>query len=240
MKRFCISLFLLLASIFATTAQAQVTSLSITGFGPPLFLTPADGSFSASTNFDNGVSVFFFGPNHFFSLDFAAPNGQPLTVGAYPGATRFPFQAPTEPGLAVFGDGFGCNTLTGSFTVLEAVYDANGVVSFDATFEQFCDASIIPTSWRDTLQCASNGSRHSAKPYNRSAKPEREFHGHRYRCAIAPRGALGQRTAGRRNLRGQWRQHGHFQLDAVRQPGRKLLCDFPGRQSLRGHRRGRD
>ena len=144
MRRFCISVFLLVASMFATTAQAQVTSLSITGFGSPLFFTPADGSFSASTNFDHGVSVFFSSPNHFFSLDFAAPNDQPLSVGIYPGATRFPFQAPTEPGLAVFGDGVGCNMLTGSFTVLEAVYDANGVVSFDATFEQFCDASIIP------------------------------------------------------------------------------------------------
>ena len=145
MKHFCISLFLLAASMFATTTvQAQVASLSITGFGPPLFFTPADGSFSASTNFDNGVSVFFSSPNHFFSLDFAAPNDQPLTVGTYPGATRFPFQAPTEPGLAVFGDGVGCNMLTGSFTVLEAVYDANGVVSFDATFEQFCDAFPIP------------------------------------------------------------------------------------------------
>ncbi len=141
MKRFCISLFLLVASMFATTAQAQVTSLSITGFGqPPLFLTPADGNFSAFTNFDNGVSLSFFGSGHFFFLDFAAPNNLPLTVGTYTGATRFPFQAPNEPGLSVVGDGAGCNTLTGNFTVLEAVYDANGVVSFDATFEQFCNS----------------------------------------------------------------------------------------------------
>jgi hypothetical protein len=143
MKRFYVSLFLLVASMFATiTAQAQVTSLSITGFGQPLFLTPADGSFSAFTNFDNGVSVSFFGSNHFFFLDFSAPNNGPLTVGTYTAATRFPFQAPTEPGLDVSGDGFGCNTLTGSFTVLEAAYDANGVVSFDATFEQFCGSPI--------------------------------------------------------------------------------------------------
>ena len=86
--------------MFATTAaQAQATSLSITGFGQPLFFTPADGGFSAFTNFDNGVSVSFFGSNHFFFLDFAAPNHLPLTVGTYTGATRFPFQAPGEPGL---------------------------------------------------------------------------------------------------------------------------------------------
>jgi hypothetical protein len=146
MKRFCISLFLLVASIFAHTAQAQVTSLSVGSFatGQPLFLTPADGSFSAFSNFDNGVSLSFFGPTHFFFLDFAAPNNQTVTVGTYPGATRFPFQAPTQPGLDVSFDGFGCNTLSGSFTVLEAVYDANGVVSFDATFEQFCDADTTP------------------------------------------------------------------------------------------------
>ena len=94
MKRFCIGLFLLVVSIFASTAQAQVTSLSITGFGPPLFLTPADGIFSAFPTFndvpDNGVSVSFFGPNHFFFLDFVAPSGLPLTVGTYTGATRVP------------------------------------------------------------------------------------------------------------------------------------------------------
>ena len=146
MKRFCISLFLLVASIFATTAQAQVTSFSVTGFGPPLFLTPADGSFSVFTNFDNGVSVAFFGSNDFFFLDLAAPNNLPLTVGTYTGATRFAFQAPTEPGLEFSIDGAGCDTLTGSFTVLEAVYDANGVVSFDATFQQFCDGSTTPAS----------------------------------------------------------------------------------------------
>ena len=148
MRRFCISVFLLVASMFATTAQAQETSLSITGFGPPLFFTPADGSFSVSPTFnnvlDNGVSVSFFGSNHFFFIDLVAPSGLPLTVGTYTGATRFPFQAPTDPGLDISGDGFGCNTLTGSFTVLEAVYDANGVVSFDATFQEFCDGSIIP------------------------------------------------------------------------------------------------
>lgn len=144
MKRFCISVFLLVASVFATTAQAQVTSLSLDNGFQTLFFTPADGSFSASTNFDNGVSVFFFSPTHFWNLDFAAANDQQLTVGTYTGATRFPFQAPTEPGFDVFGDGAGCNMLTGTFTVLEAVYDSNGVVSFDATFQQFCDASLTP------------------------------------------------------------------------------------------------
>jgi hypothetical protein len=63
-----------------------------------------------------------------------------LTVGTYSGAARFPFQAPDQPGLSVFGDGRGCNTLTGSFTVLAISYGPDGnIASFDATLEQHCE-----------------------------------------------------------------------------------------------------
>lgn len=149
MKRFCIFLFVLAFSVFTATANAQVTSLTLNsdpgdyiGGGQSLFLTPADGTFSATTNFDSGVSVSFFGPTHFWFLDFAAAGNLPLTVGTYTGATRFPFQAFTEPGLSVDGDGRGCNTLTGSFTVLEIDYGSFGSVnSFDATFEQHCEGA---------------------------------------------------------------------------------------------------
>jgi len=149
MKRICIFLFALAFSVFAATANAQVTSLSLNsdpgdfiGGGQSLFLTPADGTFSATTNFDSGVSVSLFGPVHFWFLDFSAAGNVPLTLGTYTGATRFPFQAFNENGLSVDGDGRGCNTLTGSFTVLEIVYGPNGSVSsFDATFEQHCEGA---------------------------------------------------------------------------------------------------
>src|ERR1700731_3955666 len=130
-------------------AHAQVTSLTLNsdpgdyiGGGQFLFFTPADGSFNAYQNFDQGVSVSFNTPNysHFWYLDFAAPNNQPLTVGTYTGATRFPFQASTVPGLAVYGDGRGCNNDDGSFTVSEVSYGPNNTVnSFDAIFEQHCE-----------------------------------------------------------------------------------------------------
>src|SRR2546423_298119 len=80
--------------VLATTARAQVTSLSLNsdpgdfiGGGRSIFLTPADGTFSANQNFDNGVSIDFFGNQftQFWFLDFAAANGQPLTVGTYSG-----------------------------------------------------------------------------------------------------------------------------------------------------------
>jgi subtilisin family serine protease len=94
-------------------------------------------------NFDNGVSFSISGSGQFWSLDFAAgdlPSSPALVPGAYEGATRFPFQAPNQPGLSFSGDGRGCNSLTGRFDVLDASYGAGGVVnSFAANFEQHCE-----------------------------------------------------------------------------------------------------
>src|SRR5215469_296742 len=147
MKRYRVVWVALALLCLASTVQAQVTSLSLVsdtgdfvGLGQTTFLTPADGTFNAQgISTGNHVGVFFLGnqPGIFWSLDFAAPNGQTLAVGTYPGATRWPFEAPNQPGLSVFGDGRGCNTLTGSFAVLEISYGADGnIASFDATFEQ--------------------------------------------------------------------------------------------------------
>src|SRR5215831_5127015 len=151
MKAIRVLSLVLITLLFAmATAQAQVTSISLVsdpgdyiGGGQTTFLTPADGSFNASKNFDNGVTIDFFGqPGVFWLIDFAAPNSQPLTVGSYTGATRFPFQAPSQPGLDVAGDGRGCNMLTGSFVVLEVSYGAGSTInSFDATFEQHCEGA---------------------------------------------------------------------------------------------------
>ena len=134
-------LFLLAVLAQAMPAAAQVTSLSMTsdqgdyiGQGQTYLYTPTDGTFNASVGINNNnVSFFFNTPtfDHFWSLDFAAPNGAPLTPGTYLNATRHPFQATTVPGLSVSGDGRGCNTLTGSFQVLQAVYGpANTLVAF--------------------------------------------------------------------------------------------------------------
>ncbi|MDH5802007.1 MAG: GEVED domain-containing protein [Gammaproteobacteria bacterium] len=96
-------------------------------------------SFAASVNFDAGVSVSING-TAFWNLDFAAAGSVQLTPGNYENATRFPFQSLTDPGLAVGGNGRGCNTLTGRFTVLEVVYNPdNTVAQFAADFEQHCE-----------------------------------------------------------------------------------------------------
>jgi hypothetical protein len=136
---------------YAGPAQAQTTSLTLNsqpgdfiGQGQTLTLTTNDGTFSARQNTPNSVSIFFLGfqAGSFWGLDFAAPQGAPLSVGVYEGATRFPFETPTSPGLSVDGDGRGCNTLTGRFEVLQVNVDTAGnVTNFAADFEQHCEGS---------------------------------------------------------------------------------------------------
>ena len=77
-----------------------------------------------------------------WTLDLAAPQGQQLVPGTYLNATRYPFQAPTVPGLTFSGDGRGCNQLSGQFTITEAVYGGDGSVQrFRVTFEQHCEGA---------------------------------------------------------------------------------------------------
>jgi hypothetical protein len=75
-----------------------------------------------------------------WNLAFSAPGDALLVPGSYENATRWPFQSPTGAGLSISGSGRGCNTLTGRFDVLEAVYDSAGrVLRFAADFEQHCE-----------------------------------------------------------------------------------------------------
>ena len=147
LRRFTI-VFSVAMLLTAAEARAAVTSLLLTGDpgdyisgGQTQFYTDADGAFGASRNYHNGVSISFHTPSysHWWYLDFSAPGGQYLTVGTYTDALRFPFEG-THAGLAVYGDGRGCNTLTGSFEVKEVVYGSgSSIVSFRATFEQHCE-----------------------------------------------------------------------------------------------------
>jgi hypothetical protein len=115
------------------------------GQGRTFTLTPLDGDFSTTLN-SGAVGVGFFGNGGGYpgttswGFIFAPPDGQELTPGAYEAATRAAFKSPTTPGLDVYGDYRGCNTLFGRFVVLEAVYGVdNSVQQFAADFEQHCD-----------------------------------------------------------------------------------------------------
>ncbi|MFF7172327.1 hypothetical protein [Streptomyces pseudovenezuelae] len=75
-----------------------------------------------------------------WTLNLAAPSGEALTAGTYTGATRYPFNEGTEPGLSLSGNGRGCNQLTGTFTVSAVEFGPQGYVKkLDAAFEQHCE-----------------------------------------------------------------------------------------------------
>jgi hypothetical protein len=82
--------------------------------------------------------------SHWWYLTFATQKlGTNLAPGSYPDAQRASFADLGHPGLDVYGDGRGCNTLTGNFGIEEVVFDySNGIpklVRFAASFEQHCE-----------------------------------------------------------------------------------------------------
>jgi hypothetical protein len=112
------------------------------GQGQLFSFAAEDGSFNARRQF-NGVTASFLSrpvTNHSWSLGFAAPGSADLTPGSYAGATRFPFQAPENPGLDISGEGRGCNTLYGDFEIKQIEFGSRDVVTkLWATFEQHCE-----------------------------------------------------------------------------------------------------
>jgi hypothetical protein len=93
-------------------------------------------------NFQNGASFNLTSGSEWWYLNFAGPNNEPLHMGSYTGATRFPFNS-TGPGLDVSGNGRGCNMLTGQFDVMQVEYGPDGVpTTFWATFEQHCEGAV--------------------------------------------------------------------------------------------------
>jgi len=124
---------------------------------PPSGATPTTGNFvylqgdagefivGSSPSLYQIVSVTATGSNVSISAGgytgvFQGMNSIPqLQVGYYAGLMRYPFHNPALGGLTWFGNGRGCNTLTGWF-VVDRVNWANGVLAgIELRFEQHCD-----------------------------------------------------------------------------------------------------
>jgi hypothetical protein len=74
-----------------------------------------------------------------WSASFVPAAGDILAPGRYPNATRYPFNG-TGPGMSITGNGRGCNTLTGEFTVDSiAFWHDDRIRSASITFEQHCE-----------------------------------------------------------------------------------------------------
>jgi hypothetical protein len=155
MQRQIIVKFCTVLGLLVTLSQAEAatefayssSSQSWVGGGETVSVTPALGfTFTPHRNFNNGVSFAIndfdtnpdFGATRWWYLNFAAPYDQPLTIGSYQGATRWPFQEIGAAGLDFSGNGRGNNMLTGSFDILEVTYALDGeLLTFAADFLQY-------------------------------------------------------------------------------------------------------
>lgn len=130
-----------------TAASASLTMTSdagdYIGHGQQYSYSTGTNDVFNSTGGSSVVEVNATGANgDWWTLDFAAPAGQSLSLGTYSGATRYPFQG-SGAGLSVYGMGRGCNTLTGSFTVSDITFGPNNhLQSFAASFEQHCEGLV--------------------------------------------------------------------------------------------------
>jgi uncharacterized delta-60 repeat protein len=99
--------------------------------------------YPSNSTYSNAISLSVSTPADWWSFDFWAPNNARFVPGmTYTGATRFPFNSSSQPGLDVSGNGRGSNTLTGQFTVLQAEYnDAGALIRFSASFEQHSEGA---------------------------------------------------------------------------------------------------
>ena len=62
-----------------------------------------------------------------------------VVAGSFTGLRRYPFHDPVAGGLSWSGEGRGCNTLTATFTVEIATYEADQLTALDLRFEQHCE-----------------------------------------------------------------------------------------------------
>jgi len=107
--------------------------------GPPG--QPAEIDFALGTvtgGADNTFASLFFGTDQL---------GIPLAPGSYPNAQRADFAAPGFAGLDVSFQNRGCNTITGSLVVTQAVFgvDSGGnptIQRFAASFVQHCEGAV--------------------------------------------------------------------------------------------------
>ncbi|MDQ3822673.1 MAG: hypothetical protein M3321_05475 [Actinomycetota bacterium] len=162
MKRLLVLAAAALSCVAPGAAQADTTALSgsLTMTSDPGDWVGAGASYAYATpessfrlrgdaRFYDGnyVRVSLTGPGgDWWYLNFQAPTGQRLTPGVtYDGAIRGIQSAPPpgpSPRMDVYGNGRGCNTLTGSFTVHDVVYGPYGYLQdLHLSFEQHCEGA---------------------------------------------------------------------------------------------------
>ena len=109
------------------------------GLGIQRTLRP--GTLTATVDGNQVLKLSYANATTSLTMHLEGTDGQPLAVGEYDGASRWPFNPPSNAGLDVSMDGRGCNTISGEFVVREIATAPNGVVTKLAVdFEQYCDS----------------------------------------------------------------------------------------------------
>jgi hypothetical protein len=114
------------------------------GGGQSAILLPPTWTFSGTYSPTNGVefSVTQSGGGGWWFLDFDTGTADPLHQGTYLYASRYPFNPAGTPGLSVYGNGAGCNTLWGHFVISQIeIGPGNQILRFAADFVQHCEGA---------------------------------------------------------------------------------------------------
>lgn len=110
-------------------------------------ITASDATFGVSSIGNGGVRIDVDPEDRALGLwwdaRFEPPEGFELREQVYLNATRYPFNSGTEAGMAVTGDGRGCNRIEGSFEVHTLRRDPSSDEFLEVliSFEQFCEGS---------------------------------------------------------------------------------------------------
>jgi hypothetical protein len=114
------------------------------GGGRTWTVTPLDGTITASvgSSFGSSYVEVVFGGSTSAELFFEVPVGQAFAPGIYEGATEWPVQSPTKPGMEVDIGTLGCSSVSGRFVVLDVFFGPGGdVQSLAIDYEQHCGVS---------------------------------------------------------------------------------------------------
>jgi len=116
-----------------TPDNAKISLTGLYGNGPPT----VTGGFQMVVTANNG---------DWWYINVAPPKGQSLQVGYCSDVQRAAFREGSHPGLDVFGNGRGCNNLTGDFTIVALGQATTGTVpgtigKVSATFNQHCEGA---------------------------------------------------------------------------------------------------
>jgi hypothetical protein len=119
------------------------------GAGQTYWHTDADTTWLTSYGCGDGcapwaattLSAYLGNSTDWWDVRLAPLIGQPLVPGTYNNAQREALRDATHPGMDISGDGRGCGTITGNFTVYTASFTGQTVNQFRASFTQHCEGA---------------------------------------------------------------------------------------------------